>query len=834
MMELLDQLEAENPEDPALAPKDLSEWACIYIKYLQIMRKLETAYDQMVHPQKRQDMKKALEACIGRMLEIRHWMTKLNRGLDFINLDDILVDLKLGPEVLEVPVPKYFIEDRAKELDDRDKFLEALVEKYNVKGPASSPLIRIGAPLPEEEAISMIQRNERGRQARERARLAAINKRQRQIEDRRVRLGVTLGHDEAARKIQAAIRGWLWRRRIRKEADKELMFIGMKPKPRDPKRDPQVSEAKNLMRRKRVQLEHAREYDEAVVSLKTKVKELEGQDMRETIQDKVNAWFVEKRNPETGEYPDFPEKDDGGSRVILNPPPPTLASLLDDGADGKGKKEAKKDPKKDAKKDPKKDKKGADEAAAAAEQKISNVFTPAIEAAVQDFVAKWQDRDESDNFNQKYDPELVKDELRPIVFEEIRQQVDEEMRVLLQNLKDLVEAERAAKLGKKGKKKKKKGKKKGKKGKKDKKKKKKKDPTADRSIESLFAELVSNGILQQCPHVHVRDYLGSSSFMAATLEKANIIPDPSMAQIRQALTEYCILPLGSQFLHERAPYTKTLLMYGAEKTGKTLMAQAIANLSGSNFFDISPRNTDGKYPGKNVAMMIHMVFKVARTMAPSVIYIDEAEKVFITDKKKLREFGSQEPFSRIKKELLKEVKSLGPGERVLVMGNSREPYLCVKKDEKAFINFWNKHIYMPLPDYASRKVVWPGLFERHQTWSGQVVMLLSQGRLSYEFDLSTLSHISDGFSAGQLDMVVHSMLTKRRVERLRAVPVDIPEILQWLCKVDPISREVDEALRKFMDKTPAMAVLKGGNKPGTAGKDKKGKKGAADKKGKKK
>ena len=39
-------------------------------------------------------------------------------------------------------------------------------------------------------------------------------------------------------------------------------------------------------------------------------------------------------------------------------------------------------------------------------------------------------------------------------------QVDEEMRVLLQNLKDMVDAERAAKLGKKGKKKKKKAKKK--------------------------------------------------------------------------------------------------------------------------------------------------------------------------------------------------------------------------------------------------------------------------------------------------------------------------------------------------------------------------------------
>lgn len=37
-----------------------------------------------------------------------------------------------------------------------------------------------------------------------------------------------------------------------------------------------------------------------------------------------------------------------------------------------------------------------------------------------------QDRDETDNFFQKYDPELVKDELRPIVFEEIRQQVGDQ------------------------------------------------------------------------------------------------------------------------------------------------------------------------------------------------------------------------------------------------------------------------------------------------------------------------------------------------------------------------------------------------------------------------
>jgi hypothetical protein len=39
---------------------------------------------------------------VPRSLTSSPTQVKLNRGLDFINLDDILVDLKLGPEVLEV------------------------------------------------------------------------------------------------------------------------------------------------------------------------------------------------------------------------------------------------------------------------------------------------------------------------------------------------------------------------------------------------------------------------------------------------------------------------------------------------------------------------------------------------------------------------------------------------------------------------------------------------------------------------------------------------------------------------------------------------------------
>jgi len=70
------------------------------------------------------------------------------------------------------------------------------------------------------------------------------------------------------------------------------------------------------------------------------------------------------------------------------------------------------------------------------EETVSSVFVSDLEAAVKVFVEKWQDHPEGANaLAQKHEAELVRQELRPLVFEEVRLQVDEEMRVLLQNLK---------------------------------------------------------------------------------------------------------------------------------------------------------------------------------------------------------------------------------------------------------------------------------------------------------------------------------------------------------------------------------------------------------------
>jgi ATP-dependent 26S proteasome regulatory subunit len=57
----------------------------------------------------------------------------------------------------------------------------------------------------------------------------------------------------------------------------------------------------------------------------------------------------------------------------------------------------------------------------------------------------------------------------------------------------------------------------------------------------------------------------------------------------------------------------SVLFYGPAGTGKTLIVRAIVHETNSIFFDISPINIDGKYPGgkKDDEKMIASVFMVA-------------------------------------------------------------------------------------------------------------------------------------------------------------------------------------------------------------------------------
>ncbi|XRA98823.1 dynein regulatory complex subunit 11 [Pycnococcus provasolii] len=817
MMELLDQLEFEAPEDPSMTPTEFSEWTCIYLRYLGIYKKLELAYDQMVHPQKATQLRKALDATIGRTLELKDYLVQRAINYDFFPVDDLLVDLKLTPEALDIPVPRYYVDARAEELNARLKFLGALVDKYNIIAPTvDAPLYPL-PPMEPEEALLVIQANERGRQGRIRARVMERIKFDMEYDKRREALGISsMTNEEAATKMQALMRGFSARRKIHKESREELVFIGMRFRHADKENDPSTTMVKNFVRRKLVKGENYMEYMDALDPIKQRMAHIEGPAMRETIQDKINAWLVENRHPTTGEYPDLPDEEEGGSKNILNPPP-ELEPEEKKGkkAKGKGGKDAK-SPKDKKEKKGKKAKKEPPPKIDPKDLPVPNFFVPLIEQGVQNFVATWQDKDESGNFWQKHDGELAKEGLRPVVFEKVRLEVDDEMRVLIENLKDMVIAERAAKTGKKAKKKKGKKKKgKGKK-KKGKEKKKKKDPTADRSIESIFAELASHGLVEVIPKRNLDEYIGSYNFIGSAQESANIVPDGSMSQVRNFLAEHVALPLGSQLVHEKAPILKTCLLYGLPQTGKTTLAHAIANETGAVFLNLSPRKTDGLYGGKGGALLIHMIFKIARVLSPAVVYIDEVEKVFIKNKKIAKQFkeqGYKDPPNRILKLLLKEVKGLAPGERVVVIGNSCKPQLAVKKDMKAMIKFFQRQVYCPLPDYASVRLLWPALITRYG------------GFLNQDFDLTSLAQLTVGYSPGMMVEVCRSMLTHRRLVLLkeRGMEITLDEMIKHLSKMRPIAAETEEELRTWTLHLP-WSVAKRGPPPKPPKKKKKGKK----------
>lgn len=116
---------------------------------------------------------------------------------------------------------------------------------------------------------------------------------------------------------------------------------------------------------------------------------------------------------------------------------------------------------------------------------------------------------------------------------------------------------------------------------------------------------------------------------------------PSMALIRQLVTEYIIFPLGSDILRKRHPdHTMSYLFYGPNGTGKTQVVQAIATETRAVLFDISPNvlldidESQFKPDKKESEKLVAMVMVAAKMYGPSIIYIDQCEKIFAGKKKK--------------------------------------------------------------------------------------------------------------------------------------------------------------------------------------------------------
>lgn len=314
--------------------------------------------------------------------------------------------------------------------------------------------------------------------------------------------------------------------------------------------------------------------------------------------------------------------------------------------------------------------------------------------------------------------------------------------------------------------------------------------TPDRTIESLYEELVQEGIIVRCPKVRLSDYEGEYSHLATVLLQDGIEPMPNAADVRRLITEVCILPLGSQVVHEKAPHTKSVALVGPHGVGKKLLVHAICTETGANLFDLTPGNIADKYPGKSgLNMLLHMVFKVAKAWQPSVVFIEECEKTFM---KKIPKTDKTDP-KRVKKALPKILKGLKPEDRVMIIGATCRPF---DAEAKAFCGMYQRIIMLPRPEYGSRLILWKSMLTNYG------------GLITDSLDLSSLARVTDGYTQGDIHTAVTTVLTEKRIQQLRRKPLIAAEFIPPLSKLDPVFEEEEKALKEWYGKKAPLGKLR--------------------------
>ncbi|XP_040896572.1 dynein regulatory complex protein 11 [Toxotes jaculatrix] len=774
-LELSRLLTEELPPEPPRPEKDrvvfVQRLAMLYVSYIQIFRQLEEVYDQVVHPQKTRVIRSILDGVIGRVLELKNEMVEKEFS-EYHYMDDVLHDLKLRPADLEIPIPRYFITERNKEVQERRTMLTDILKMVEV---TESPEPLIVKDMSQEVAIKIIQVVERARQGRLRAKLNEESRNMNRMY--RTKDTGAPGIELAAVCIQKVWRGYIQRKRAKIARDEEMIFLGMVMDPKYQVPCPAEITARATEASTRIkQEEYEEDYQKSILSITKQLRDVEGHDMSKAMKEKIRQWFIECRDA-TGSFPDYPDEEDGGSALIFaekNPQQLMEEIAAKEEEDSNSKPKGKEEKKEKGKKDKGKDEEQEEEAGL---KMLPSAFLSDLDLENKTFVDFWKTRNESRNFSQRHEVELIKEEKRKVIEAEIRVQVDEQMRQELAEWKLAVDKDKGGKT--KGNAKKKKGSKSGKK------KKKEKDLTAERTLESLCQELVEQGLLKKANNVRLQDYLGDYSYLGTTLRQNDIEPMPSLSDVRQVLSLYSILPLGSQVVHEKAPLIKAILLAGPSGVGKKMLVHAICHETGANLFDLSPLNTAGKYPGKSgLAMMLHIVFKVARLLQPSVIWIEDAEKMFY--KKVPKEEKELDP-KRLKKDLPKSLKLIKGEDRVLIVGTTKDPQSA---DIKSLCKMYNKIILIPRPDYGSRYILWKQLIKKQG------------GEITNALDLSSLAKISDGYTPGHMVQVIQSVVTKRRILQQANRPLTAAEFVSPLAKIDPVFQEEEEALKNWYAKTP--------------------------------
>ncbi|KAG7210763.1 hypothetical protein KM043_012257 [Ampulex compressa] len=800
-----------------------------------MVKNLVVCYDQTVHAQKRQLIKRILDCAIGRMLEYKREIVRLD-FTDYQWPDDLLIKMKFTPDDVEIRTPvtdKESMEQRRKYIQEllsnvhglrqvvRERSLSEIhieniteleesqpsarpVRKRRVKDEPSkvkmieeSPeeivarQVRIAAEKEMEKSTLLVQSHERARMARSFAanakRLYDYNRKlmMGEISVKKIERGT---YAKAAITIQRAWRNYARKMALKKRIELIKDISGMSM-PSWKCRDVWKIDRENFQRRLELIPVMTTRTEKATSEERTRLLRTRGPGLIEDITDEIREWFIAWYE-ELGHFDAYPSANLGGSTLIATGQTSTPQEFLADKLE-----KAKENQQRKKGMIASRDEKSADKSGKVAKNidlgwKMTNTQAlSCLAEANEDFMENWSYRDESENNQQKEHLDLIADKLCRELQLEMREIVDESMRVELEALNEALKKDYAsdkkkvaipgAKKGRKGKREKvgevadKKRPRKGR----------KRDAWAEVPITDLFNELVRAKIIRNYPANSLGDWRGDVSYQNDEARREFREYEHRLGEIKQVVMEYCVLPLVSKEAHRVAPLTRSVCICGLPRSGKTFLANAICSEVGALLFDVTPRVLAGKYQGKkNEQRLIDIISKVSRVYAPSIIFIKGGEKPWLKSVPAEERYDQPKRFARYYAKLVKNIK---PGDQILFLTVSSEPY----KASRSFVKIHDKFIFIPVADYNTLYMYYKDL-------------LMKYHGVDRNIDVSCLAKMSVGVPLEFVRQAVEHVLCLSRRITLKFKPLHPEEIMREIFLYEPPTAKTLSLLEKFKGQTP--------------------------------
>ncbi|MGO4169124.1 transitional endoplasmic reticulum ATPase [Novosphingobium sp. PhB57] len=260
--------------------------------------------------------------------------------------------------------------------------------------------------------------------------------------------------------------------------------------------------------------------------------------------------------------------------------------------------------------------------------------------------------------------------------------------------------------------------------------------------------------------------------------------------IRQ-LREMVELPLRYPELFTRlgvAP-PKGVLLHGPPGTGKTRLAQAVANESEANFFTINGPEIMGSGYGES-EKALREVFEQATKAAPAIIFIDEIDSIA---PKRSQVHGEAE--KRLVAQLLTLMDGIDSRAHVVVIAATNRPDAIDEALRRP--GRFDREIVIGVPDEAGRR---------------EIIGIHTRGMpLGSKVDLNELARTTHGFVGADLAALAREAAieaVRRIMPRLdleaRTIPPEVLEELQVLREdfVAALKRVQPSAMREVMVQVP--------------------------------